>query len=421
MRKILLALFCVCCYSATAQTLSLNDCLKLASNNNLNLKAAQSSADKSRIMEGTAWDIDNTELSLSQDPTSGASPDNALSLSQTIDFPTRYVARRHQLKAETNSQQMEVAVLNNQLQGKVAALYYRLVYERERFRILQKEDSILANYEEIATKRYNAGETRQLEPLNASRLRHENKLAANMAKTEYANTQAELSRLLVVSSKIEPSETSLTPIGLESNQNDSSLSALPHSLAFDFSQTAEGRLADSKIKVADEMIKVEKTGFLPSLTLSLRTQMVIKGWNPYHVDRGWNDGNFMGFEIGVGIPIFNGATRARVKAARLNREQLQLQANTEIQLYKNQFIMAMNNMLAARDQLEYYMRSGNSNAEESARISDLAYKNGEISYIEYVSALQQSIDTQLKYASAINDYNQAVITLMTLNNSLYKL
>lgn len=403
MRRIILFVSaCLCCGIAAAQTMSLDECLKLASENNLALKVAKSDADKAKILEGTAWDIDKTELTLSQDPTSGGSPDNALSLSQTIDFPTRYVARRHQLKAETGSRQSELAVLNNELHGQVAALYWQLIYERERLRILRRQDSILARYEDIATKRYNAGEARQLEPLNASRLRHENLLAANTTETEYANTQAELARLIGTDTKIEPSETTLRPVEPDGEK------------AYNYAQTPEGQLADAQLRAADENVKVERTGFLPSLTASLRTQMVIKGWNPYHVDRGWNDGNFMGFEVGVGIPIFNGATRARVKAAKNDRERLELQVRDEARLRESQYQAATNTMLAARKQLDYYVRSGIDEAGKSADISALAYENGEISYIEYVSALQQDIDTRLKYASAINDYNQAVVKLMTL-------
>lgn len=406
-RIVLFIVSCVSCYNATAQTLSLADCFKIADENNIALKASKMNVDKARLMEGTAWNIDKTELTLSQDPTSGGSPDNAISLSQTIDFPSRYVARHHQLKAETNERLSEVAVINNQMHGQIAALYYRLVYEKDIIKILERQDTILARYEDIATKRWNAGEVRQLEPLNASRLRHENQLDLNKAQTEYANIQAELSRLLGNNVKVEPSL-----------QLKSSLIALPSSLTYTFSQTTEGQLADARLHVADEAIKVECTGFLPSLTLALRTQMVIKGWNPYHVDHGWNDGNFMGFEIGVGIPIFNGVTRARVKAARKEREQLNLQINNEAQCRENQYMTAANNMLAARRQLDYYMQSGNNDAVKAASISALAYENGEISYIEYVSALQLSIDTQLKYATAINDYNQTAITLKTLSGSL---
>lgn len=401
---------------ATAQKMNLDECLRLASANNVSLQIARANVDNARIMEGTAWDIGNTELTLSQDPTSGGSPDNALSVSQTIDFPARYVARRHKLQAETGSRQSEMAVLDNKLHGQIAALYYKLVYERVRLRILQRQDSILARYEDIATKRFKAGEVRQLEPLNASRLRHENQLAASMTETEYANTQAELARLLGADVKVEPTEKALKPVAV-SGDNDSATSVLHVSLAYNYSQTLEGKLSDAMLRVADEAIKVERTGLLPSLTLALRTQMVIKDWNPYHVDRGWNDGNFMGFEIGIGIPIFNGATRAKVRAARRSREQLELRIGNEAQLRGTQYVTAVNNMLAARKQLDYYTRLGNKQSDKAANISALAYEGGEISYIEYISALQQSIDTKLKYASAVNDYNQSVIKLMTLSGS----
>lgn len=414
---------------STENRFSLSDCFKLADANNLSLQAARMDVDKARLMEGTAWDFDKTDVTLSQDPTSGGSPDNALSLSQTIDFPTHYSARRRQLKSETNMRQSEVAVIGNRLHGQVASLYYQLVYEKEKLRILQSQDSMLSNYENIATKRYNAGEVRQLEPLNASRLRHENQLAMNLAQTEYANTQAELARLLGVDTlSISPDTPfgssvrgsgEVTDIKTEGSQvfNIVTLS-LPRTGELEGGAEVWQQFADARLRVADEAIKVERTGFLPSLTLALRTQMVIKGWNPYHVDRGWNDGNFMGFEIGVGIPIFNGATRARVKAARKEREQLSLQIKNEVQLRKNQYLTATNNMLAARRQLDYYSKTGNVDAEKTARISAMAYENGEISYIEYVAALQQSIDTQLKYASAVNDYNQAAIKLKTLAGTM---
>lgn len=366
-------------------------------------------ADKARLLEGTAWDVDKTDLTLSQDPTSGGSPDNALSLSQTIDFPTRYIARRHQLEAETDLRQSEVAVINNRLRGQIASLYYQLAYDKDKLRILESQDTILARYEDIATKRYQAGEVRQLEPLNASRLRSENQLELSVVQTEYANTQAELARLLGADIKVEPSI-----------QLDSSLFVLPSSLPFNFAQTPEGQLAESRLHVADEAIKVEKSAYAPSITLSLRTQMVIKGWNPYHVDRGWNDGNFMGFEIGVGLPIFTRATKARVRAARKEREQMQLQNQNEANAKYCEYTIANNRLHVARNRLSYFISKGNGEAAKSADISAKAYESGEISYIEYVAALQQSIDTQLKYAAAVNDYNQAAIKLSTLNGNVLR-
>lgn len=407
MRRTILFIFgfVSCCFAA-AQTMSLEQCLKLADDNSMVLQAAKLGVDKSRIMERTAWDIDKTDLTLSQDPTSGGSPDNALSLSQSIDFPTRYVARRHQLKAETNAKRAEVSVVGNQLHGQIASLYYTLVYQREKLRILQSQDTILRHYEDIATKRWNAGEARQLEPLNARRLLHENLLAINSVQTEYAAVQTEMARLMGTDGAVEPLEQSHAPIAFGADGT------------YNYAQTAEGQLAESRLRAADEAVKVEKSAYAPSLSLALRTQMVIKGWNPYHVDRGWNNGNFMGFEVGVGIPIFNSATRARVKAARKEREQLRLQAQDEAAGKQGEYYIASKRMLAAQGQLRYYSSAGIADAVKAERISSQAYESGEINYIEYVAAMQTGIDTQLKYAAAVNEYNQAVIKLMTLKGTI---
>ena len=46
-----------------------------------------------------------------------------------------------------------------------------------------------------------------------------------------------------------------------------------------------------------------------------------------------------------------------------------------------------------------------------SRLSQKSYENGEIEYVEYIQNQQTALDVQLRYADAINDYNQAIITL----------
>lgn len=64
--------------------------------------------------------------------------------------------------------------------------------------------------------------------------------------------------------------------------------------------------------------------------------------------------------------------------------------------------------------MEYYTTAGNADASEMSRLSAHDYASGEISYVEYVDALEKDIDAQLKRAAAINDYNQAVVALKKL-------
>lgn len=391
---------------AMGQRLTLQQCLDMAVSQNLSLQAAGKAIERAKALQGTAWDMNKTDLSLSQDPTSGGSPDNAISISQTMEFPTVYAARHGQLKAETRAEQSKSKVLAQQLRANVASTYYQMVYLQERMRIIASQDSVFQRYSDLASKRYKAGEARQLEALAAERLLQENRLELVAAQSDFATQQMQLMTLLNTDKPVTPAETNLSPINYRATD-------------YNYATTAEGQYAQDRLTVTDKALKVAKNGYAPSLSLSLRNQLVISSWNPYDQDRSkFSGGNFMGFEVGVGIPLFYGATKAKVRAAQKDREIAELEMKQEESSRQKEYATCMNQYTSAFNRLKYYEKEGTKRASELARLSTLEYENGEISYIEYVNALQESIDIKMKYATVVNEYNQAVIALQRLNDGL---
>lgn len=381
---------------------SLQECINMALEKNPQMQVANKSVERAKALQGTAWEIDKTELSLSQDPTSGGSPDNALSLSQSIEFPTYYIARHKQLKAETQAERSKAAVVRLSLENDVKAAYYQAVYLAERLRVLESQDSLLAQYRSLAEKRYKAGETRQLELLSAERLQRENKMEVLAAHNELETAQLLLSRLVGSVETVEPKEDSLLPLDWKQT-------------SYNYSQTPDGQYSADRLKVSDQAVRVAKNGFAPSLSLSLRNQLVISSWNPYDQDRSrFDGGNFMGFEVGVGIPLFYGATRAKLKAARKEREMIALEIKEQEQLRQQEYLSALSRMNAAYVRYTYYNEEGRLRSDKMAEQGLLEYSQGEISYLEYMNVLQESIDLRLKRASALNDYNQCVLVMEKL-------
>lgn len=381
---------------------SLQECINMALENNPQMQVANKSVERAKALQGTAWEIDKTELSLSQDPTSGGSPDNALSLSQSIEFPTYYIARHKQLKAETQAERSKAAVVRLSLENDVKAAYYQAVYQVERLRVLESQDSLLAQYRTLAEKRYKAGETRQLELLSAERLQRENKMEVLAAHNELETAQLLLSRLVGSVETVEPKEDSLLPLDWKQ-------------ASYNYSQTPDGQYSADRLKVSEQAVRVAKNGFAPSLSLSLRNQLVISSWNPYDQDRSrFDGGNFMGFEVGVGIPLFYGATRAKLKAARKEREMIALEIKEQEQLRQQEYLSALSRMNAAYVRYTYYNEEGRERSDKMAEQGLLEYSQGEISYLEYMNVLQESIDLRLKRASALNDYNQCVLVMEKL-------
>ena len=381
---------------------SLQECINMALEKNPQMQVANKSVERAKALQGTAWEIDKTELSLSQDPTSGGSPDNALSLSQSIEFPTYYIARHKQLKAATQAERSKAAVVRLSLENDVKAAYYQAVYQAERLRVLESQDSLLAQYRTLAVKRYKAGETRQLELLSAERLQRENKMEVLAAHNELETAQLLLSRLVGSVETVEPKEDSLLPLDWKQ-------------VSYNYSQTPDGQYSADRLKASEQAVRVAKNGFAPSLSLSLRNQLVISSWNPYDQDRSrFDGGNFMGFEVGVGIPLFYGATRAKVKAARKEREMIALEIKEQEQLRQQEYLSALSRMNAAYVRYTYYNEEGRERSDKMAEQGLLEYSQGEISYLEYMNVLQESIDLRLKRASALNDYNQCVLVMEKL-------
>ena len=381
---------------------SLQECINMALEKNPQMQVANKSVERAKALQGTAWEIDKTELSLSQDPTSGGSPDNALSLSQSIEFPTYYIARHKQLNAETQAERSKAAVVRLSLENDVKAAYYQAVYQAEKLRVLESQDSLLAQYRTLAEKRYKAGETRQLELLSAERLQRENKMEVLAAHNELETVQLLLSRLVGSVETVEPKEDSLLPLDWKQ-------------VSYNYSQTPDGQYSADRLKVSEQAVRVAKNGFAPSLSLSLRNQLVISSWNPYDQDRSrFDGGNFMGFEVGVGIPLFYGATRAKVKAARKEREMIALEIKEQEQLRQQEYLSALSRMNAAYVRYTYYNEEGRERSDKMAEQGLLEYSQGEISYLEYMNVLQESIDLRLKRASALNDYNQCVLVMEKL-------
>lgn len=381
---------------------SLQECINMALEKNPQMQVSNKSVERAKALQGTAWEIDKTELSLSQDPTSGGSPDNALSLSQSIEFPTYYIARHKQLKAETQAERSKAAVVRLSLENDVKAAYYQAVYQAEKLRVLESQDSLLAQYRTLAEKRYKAGETRQLELLSAERLQRENKMEVLAAHNELETVQLLLSRLVGSVETVEPKEDSLLPLDWKQ-------------ASYNYSQTPDGQYSADRLKVSEQAVRVAKNGLAPSLSLSLRNQLVISSWNPYDQDRSrFDGGNFMGFEVGVGIPLFYGATRAKVKAARKEREMIALEIKEQEQLRQQEYLSALSRMNAAYVRYTYYNEEGRERSDKMAEQGLLEYSQGEISYLEYMNVLQESIDLRLKRASALNDYNQCVLVMEKL-------
>ncbi|GHV21489.1 transporter [Clostridia bacterium] len=385
----------------TRRATSLPECIEIALQNNLTLKSGRIAIERAKELQGTAFNMDKTGFSMSQDPTAGGSPDNSLSVSQSFAFPTVYTTRHGLLKAETNLEKARLEVSVNELVKEITGAYYQLLHAKENIKILREQDRIYQQFVFLASTKFNSGETNRLEVMQAERLYNENKMEMQKAGKELQNIQLTLQQWLNTGELIEPQEDSLPVMVFNSPL---------HSL--DISQTPSNRIYESRLKVSEKNLSLQRQEFLPDFNFSLRNQFLLKGFNPYSIERErFEPGNFMGFEVGISLPLFFGEQRAKTRAAQKEVEMLRTEKEQVLSSLQKEYKAGINAYENAKANVDYYINTGNKQAEEMARISQLAYEKGEIGYVEYIQNLKTVIEIHWQYANAVNELNQVIIKL----------
>ena len=392
-----LFLFLPILVSAQSRQMTLQEVLAMAAERSLTLQHSRMEVDKTRILQGTAFHLDATSVSLSQDPTSGGSPDNAITVSQSFALPSVYSARRSLLKSETSAAQSRLAVSENELRREVSLAFYDLLYAQDVLHIYARQDSIYKNFNRVAEAKLRTGETGRLEKMNAIRLKQENDIKSDIAQRDFLTAQLQLMKWL-------NTDTLVIPLATATNElifADNSIADVPL-LA----------LAKSQEEVANRQLKLEKRNGLPTFSVGASVQTVIKGFNPYNIDRSaYGGGNFMGFSVGVNIPLAFGAQKARVKAARKEVEMAQLNVRNQEYVLRKTYDAAYNNYVSAHKAYNYYQKIGVPQAREMERISKVSYEYGQIGYVELMQNLQSALEVWKDFADATRQYNKAIVEL----------
>lgn len=398
MKRIYSTLLILACCLSEVDAQSLAKCIETALANNIDVMVADLQVQRARRMEGSYFEMEPTELSLSQDPTSGGSPDNALTLSQKIDFPTVYGSRRKLLKAETQVEERKLRLTESELSRDVSVAYSKLLFWQHVETLLCGNDSVLSEFVRTADIRYKNGETNRLELMNAQQMKAENSIKLREAQDEKTAVTILLQQLMNTTEQVVAT--------------DDYLCVQPTGEAYSFAATPQGQLLESEQVLSESELGYIRQGMMPSFNVGLRHQLVISGINPYDVDRSrFDKGNWMGFEVGVAFPLFYGSQKARKSAARLNvdiartrREQAERKSGSEL-------LIAENAVKSARRSYDYYQTEGFPAAKEIRRLSRIEYGAGEISYVEHVQNLSMALAVEMDNAKAIDALNQAVIKL----------
>ena len=163
---------------------------------------------------------------------------------------------------------------------------------------------------------------------------------------------------------------------------------------------------------------MERAGRFPDFSVAYYQQFVIKGFDPGKINRGYFPGTRIGgFEVGVSVPLFNKANRARVEAERIGVSIAQAELETTRWQLTSEYQRAYQQYVRYKQRYDFYRNNSVNVANEQIRVSSFAFSKGEISYVELVENLTQAVEIKLQYLQAIQKLNEAIITINYLKGN----
>lgn len=401
---------------------SLRRCIDYAIEHNINIRRTANAVEQSAVEANTAkwarlpnlngsagqsWNWGRTQTAVKNEDTGDystvyvntSSQGSNLNLSTSIplftglQIPNQYALAKLNLKAAT----ADLAKAQEDIAINVASAYLQVLFNQELQLVAESQVELSLQQQARISRLADMGKASMAEVAEAKARVAQDQMTAVQARNNYELALLDLSQLIELESPegflLESPDVSfalqqLTP------PDEIYQTALVNKPAI---QAAEYRLEGSK-----HSVRIAQSAYYPQLNLngSLGTNYYSTINRTFRQQMGDNFSKYVGLSLSV--PIFNRfSTRNRVRSARLQRDNYELQlTETKKTLYK-EIQQAWYNAVAAESKYSSSHTAAEAGAE-SFRLMSEKYENGKANAVEYNEAKQnlmraQSDELQAKY------------------------
>src|SRR5690554_5718152 len=386
-----------------AQTpITLQQAIDMALANNLSVKTERlrNEYHQKLIKSGTAIPV--TDVFGEYGQINGIYNDTRFGISQTINFPTVYKRQKELLTEEWKSSLLNTDVQEAQLKKQVSQVFYTLVYLHHKRELLQKTDTLFAEFLNKATLRFKAGESNVLEKTTAENQRGQMALQLLQLEKDWEIVQLQFQLLLNTEKDFVPMEDA--DLGIPFLENDSSL----------LTSHPEIQFLKQQQQIANAVTKSEQSKLLPDLSFGYNL-MGMRGMGPD--DKLYNSTpQFHSIQIGLGIPVFTGSQKAKINAAKINENIAANEYEWKLKNFENAYHSAFMEYQKFEEMVRYFESTALKNAATITETAEKQFLNGDINYLEWVLLINQAIVIQSDYIEAIKNLNNALAELNFYNN-----
>jgi cobalt-zinc-cadmium resistance protein CzcA len=284
-----------------------------------------------------------------------------------------------------------------ELRKQVSEVFFRQLYLQQKEAILLQTDSIYSGFLSKAELRFEKGESGALEKIMAESQRSQVGMQLKQLQLDKEMLALRFQLLLNVDSVLVPSPVN-TKLELAVTPDTSAIRKHPSILVL-----------DQQKKISLAQVKLERSRLMPDLLVGYNW-MSIEGLGPDNVVYD-NSPNFKSAQFGIGVPLFFGSQKGKVKAAKYLEVIAENNYQTGLISFRNELLAASKEYELKNSNVNYFESKGLQNAMDMKNIASAKFVNGEINFLEWAILINNSASIQSNYIEAVNDLNMAIIQL----------
>lgn len=385
-------------YSSKAQnTINLQSAIDTALKNNLSIKSEKLKSEYQKKIIKSSASLPQTSVFGEYGQINSYYTDNRFGISQSLNFPTVYTNQKNILSEEWKTAVLSTALKESEVKKMVSYVFYAYLFLKEKEGLLFKNDSIYSRFLEKANLKFSSGESNVLEKTTAETQRDAITLQLQQLKQELNTVLLQFKLLLNTESEIVPYEENLkmpSEISVDKNLMD---------------QHPFMKIIEQQKRISILNQKLEKSKMLPDFQIGYYN-MTMKGNG---ADNKFYNGSsrFQSVQIGVGVPLFFGAQKAKINATKINKSISENNYLKELHSFQNQYYLALTQYQTNSSTIAYFENNGLKNAELIYNTANKQFDNGEINYLEWVMLTNQAITINSNYLDAVKNLNESIIQL----------
>ena len=385
--------------------LNLQNAIDIGLKNNQLIQGSELETRMQTRLKGTAFEMPKTYISGTFGQYNTKAFDKNFSVSQSFNL-FQISARKQLINANIKSSELRLGTVKQEITYNIRQSWNTLLYLNQLNRVLVQQDSLLQRFVRAASIKFETGEINLLEKTTAITKEQELQQLIKQNNTQIEIEKFKLKTLLHLDTDFTIGDTLFAPVSIAELTDTANLK-----------QNPALQYALQQVQVATANKSLEKAVLTPDFTAgyfiqSLTGNQDVNGPTVYYN----GTPRFQGFTVGIGIPIFAGSSISKVKAAGINVEIQQQNASYQQSLLRSQYQQQLMQLYTYQSLIDYYISAALPNANTISVNATKGYQNGDISYVEYVQALQTVLDVKTNYMEAVNNFNLSAIILQYLLN-----